>query len=61
MLGFASILEKAGVCQKADFIAALNEVTLEGKLLEGAKDKNTYYALEGYLFPETYEFYKLDD
>ncbi len=61
VLGIASILEKNGVCQKADFLTALNEVTLEGKLLSGAKDKNTYYALEGYLFPETYEFYKLDD
>ena len=59
--GIASILEKAGVCQKTDFIAALNEVSLEGKLLGGAKGKNTYYALEGYLFPETYEFYKLED
>ncbi|MBO5089356.1 MAG: endolytic transglycosylase MltG [Clostridia bacterium] len=61
VLGIASILEKAGVCQKADFISALNEVTLEGQLLNEANNKNTYYALEGYLFPETYEFYKIDD
>ena len=54
VLGIASILEKAGVCQKADFISALNEVTLEGQLLNEANNKNTYYALEGYLFPETY-------
>ena len=61
VLGIASILEKAGVCQKADFLEALNNAALESKLLSGAKDKNTYYTLEGYLFPETYEFYKLDD
>ncbi len=61
VLGIASILEKAGVCQKADFIAALNDVKFESKLLKGAQGKNTYYALEGYLFPETYEFYKLED
>ncbi len=59
--GIASILEKAGVCTKADFIEALNNVSLEGKLLSGAKDKNTYYALEGYLFPETYEFYYFEN
>ncbi len=59
--GIASILEKAGVCTKADFIAALEEYALESKLLAGAKNKVTYYALEGYLFPETYEFYKLED
>lgn len=59
--GIASILEKAGVCKAADFITALDEASLESKLLNGAKNKNTYYTLEGYLFPETYEFYKLDD
>ena len=59
--GIASILEKAGVCTKADFITTLEEYALESKLLSGANDKNTYYALEGYLFPETYEFYKLED
>ncbi len=61
VLGIGSILEKAGVCKKEDFITALNEFVLDGKLLSGAKGQNTYYALEGYLFAETYEFYKLDD
>ena len=61
VLGIASIMEKSGLCTKADFIEALSQVKLQGKLLSGAKDKNTYYTLEGYLFPETYEFYKLDD
>lgn len=59
--GIASILEKAGVCKKDDFLEALSNVKLEGKLLSGAKNQNTYYTLEGYLFAETYEFYKLDD
>ncbi len=58
--GIATILENAGVCTRADFFAALNSIELEGKLLENAKDKNTYYALEGYLFPDTYEFYNHD-
>lgn len=61
ILGIASILEKEGVCAKADFVEALNNASFESKLLSGAKDKNTYYTLEGYLFPETYEFYKLED
>ncbi len=55
--GIATILENKGVCTKADFFEALENITLEGKLLKGAEGKNTYYTLEGYLFPETYEFY----
>lgn len=60
VLGIASILEKAGVCQKADFFEALNNLKLDSKLLKGAENKNTYYTLEGYLFPETYDFYNYD-
>ncbi len=59
--GIATLLEKKGVCKKADFIAALDTVELDSKLLKCANDGKTYYTLEGYLFPETYEFYKLDD
>ncbi len=59
--GIATLLENKGVCKKADFIAALDNVELDSKLLKCANDGKTYYTLEGYLFPETYEFYKLDD
>lgn len=58
--GIATILEKAGVCTKTDFLNALNEVQFDTKLLKNANVENAYYALEGYLFPETYEFFVKD-
>lgn len=58
--GIATLLENAGVCTKSDFLSAMNEVKLKGKLLSNADPDKTYYTLEGYLFPETYEFYNYD-
>lgn len=58
--GIATILEEKGVCSKADFIYALNEVELDTKLLQNCNDGKTYYTLEGYLFPDTYDFYAYD-
>ncbi len=54
--GIATILEEAGVCTKADFFAALNEVATDGGIAADSSDE-AYYRLEGYLFPNTYEFY----
>lgn len=58
--GMGTILEKAGVCTASDFLAALRNVELKSKLLKNVNKGKTYYALEGYLFPETYEFYSYD-
>ncbi len=58
--GIATILEEKGVCKKSDFIYALNEVELDSKLLKNCNDGRTFYTLEGYLFPDTYEFYSYD-
>lgn len=58
--GIATILENAGVCKKSDFFAALDDVALNTKLLQNANSQKTYYTLEGYLFPETYDFYCYD-
>lgn len=58
--GIATILEENGVCSKSDFIYALNEVALDTKLLENCNDGRTYYTLEGYLFPDTYDFFAYD-
>ncbi len=58
--GIATLLEKNNVCKKADFFAALDQVDLKGKLLSNSDPDRTYYALEGYLFPETYDFYNYD-
>lgn len=58
--GIATILEEKGVCSKADFIYALNGVELDTQLLKNCNDGRTYYTLEGYLFPDTYDFYAYD-
>ena len=57
--GIATLLETAGVCTKSEFFAALDAVSLDSPLLSSVSDK-AYYALEGYLFPETYDFYAYD-
>ncbi len=58
--GIATLLEKAGVCKRADFIDALNNYELDSELLKSVNVGKTYYELEGYLFPETYDFYSYD-
>ncbi len=58
--GIATILEEKGVCSKKDFIYALNEVALNTELLKNCNEGKTYYSLEGYLFPDTYDFYSYD-
>lgn len=58
--GIATLLEKKGVCAKEDFFAALENAKADSKLFENANTKDTYYALEGYLFPDTYNFYAYD-
>lgn len=58
--GIATLLEKAGVCKKSDFLIALDKIERKSDLLKNADDARTYHTLEGYLFPETYEFFAFD-
>jgi UPF0755 protein len=51
----ASVLESKGVISKADFLKSCKEYKLPSYIRNDAKRR---YALEGYLFPDTYEFYK---
>lgn len=60
VVGIATLLENAGVCSKSDFYEAIDNVSLDSKLLSFADSEKTYYTLEGYLFPETYDFYCYD-
>ena len=54
----ANKLEKAGVCQKDEFYKNLQSATFDYGFLNEIENKSQRYnALEGYLFPETYEFY----
>ena len=57
----AKKLEKAGVCTSDEFIEAVNNKALFEKFefISDIKNKEgREYFLEGYLFPDTYEFYK---
>ena len=51
-------LEKAGVCTSADFYSNLSKATFDNKILSGIENKTSRFNyLEGYLYPDTYEFY----
>jgi len=57
---YAAILEEGGVCSAEDFYAAVNEVNYSeeyGFLPEFSSLSDRQYKLEGYLYPDTYEFY----
>lgn len=58
LLQIAERLEENGVCSAADFIEACKNVP-EGyeNLLGGITPENRIFMLEGYIFPDTYEFY----
>ena len=58
--GIATILENAGVCTKSDFLLALDEIDYNSKLLKNVNVGKTYHELEGYLFPETYDFFAFE-
>jgi len=51
----ADVLESKGIISKADFLKSCKEYTLPSFIKSDARRR---YALEGYLFPDTYEFYK---
>lgn len=54
----AQVLEQNKVCSAADFINAVQTVDYDYAFLKNLPDDaNRIYRLEGYLFPDTYEFY----
>ena len=61
---YAELLEENGVCKKDAFLEKCKSDEFDEKyeFLKGIKNKeNRPYKLEGYLFPDTYEFYKNQD
>ena len=58
--GIATILEEKGVCTYEQLLEAMKQVDFETKLLENCNESKTYYSLEGYLFPDTYQLYAYD-
>lgn len=63
-LEIAAKLEKSGVCSAKDAIEVIQSTKLDGSfsMLGSISAKpERYYRLEGYLFPDTYEFFKNED
>ena len=56
----AKILEEKGVCTKADFIEEVQHGEFDYDFVKQIPGEKVYYRLEGYLFPETYDFYSYE-
>lgn len=56
----AETLEKKGVCSKSDFIYEVQEGDFDFDFIDKIPVESVYYRLEGYLYPETYNFYSYD-
>ncbi len=53
----AKLLAENGVCTKIDFYNALDKMSYEQDFIAGIPTSEVYYRFEGYLFPDTYDFY----
>lgn len=63
-LEIANLFEKNGICTAKEVLTVANSNKFDEsfemiKAIANAKDR--YYKLEGYLFPDTYDFYKDED
>ncbi len=54
-------LVEAGVTTKADFKDAMANDTFDNDFVDEIPIQSVYYRLEGYLFPDTYDFYVIAD
>lgn len=64
ILEIADLMEKNGVCSSKDVLSVVNSDTFDKsyEMLQAiTNEPDRYYKLEGYLFPDTYEFYKDED
>ena len=52
------LTEEYGIASREEFVYAINEYDYDFDFLEGLDElEGRYYRLEGYLFPDTYQFY----
>lgn len=57
ILQISELLEEKGVCSASDFQEACKSIPEGYANLVGDIDDNRIFVLEGYIFPDTYEFY----
>ena len=56
-----NILVDKGVCEKADLKNAIQNIDYTYDFVNNIPENSVYWRLEGYLFPNTYNFYCYDD
>lgn len=56
----AKLLEENKVCKSAEFINEVQKGEFKFDFLKDIPEKQVHYRLEGYLFPDTYDFYVWD-
>ncbi len=56
----AEILQKNGICSKSDFKNAVQHEDFNYDFIKDIPAQSVYYRLEGYLFPDTYDFFSYD-
>ena len=56
----AKLLEENGVCTKSDFFDVIDSGEFKYDFIKNIPTESVYYRLEGYLYPDTYEFYNYD-
>lgn len=56
----AKILEENGVCTKSDFLSEVQSGEFDYDFVKAIPEEKVYYRLEGYLFPDSYDFYSFD-
>lgn len=62
LFDIAKLLEKNGVCKADDFLSAINETNFGYSYMDKISDKEMkYFKMEGYAFPDTYDFYLEDN
>lgn len=58
----ADLLERNKVCSREDFFKAADSLSYDYDFLKTVKNRRQrYHVLEGFMYPDTYEFYKGED
>lgn len=57
----AELMEENGVCSKTEFIKSVKYTDFDFDFIKDIPEGTVYYRLEGYLYPDTYQFFKATD
>ncbi len=62
LLDMAKLLEEKGVCEEDAFLDAINNTNFKYSFINKiSDDEMKYFKMEGYAFPDTYDFYQDDN